>query len=121
MSTNPATPNAPNCNSSAGDREYYDPNPGQTIGAVASIPFLIGSIVVTCLISCLTGMFAKSQYASVGWGIWTIILFILFLVCCASCLKSSYDAYSNYTLIKDVSTGPNSRPCYSDKEKKTLA
>jgi hypothetical protein len=121
MSTPQIPNNPPNCNATVNDYEFYDPNSAETLGKVASIPFLIISVIVTIIVICCSGCITKSMYSTSGWTFWSVVLSILCVLCSISCAKSSIDLYSNVSYAKEVQTKPGSRPCISSKTKTVLA
>lgn len=120
MSTQQTPNNPPVCNTTVNDYEFYDPNSLDTLGKVASIPFLIGSVVITIIFMCCTGCITKSMYSTSGWTLWAIVLSIMCVICLLSCGKSTFDLYSNMSYVKEVQTKPGSRPCISSSTKTLL-
>lgn len=120
MSTQETQNNHPTCNTTISNYEFYDPNAVETLGKITSIPFLIGSIIVTIIITCCTGCITKSMYSTDGWTFWAIVLSVLCVLCLLSCGKSSIDLYSNMSYVKEVQTKPGSRPCISSSTKTLL-
>lgn len=131
------------CNVSVNSEEYYYDNLNITkkLGSALSIPFLMSSSfinIIFIIIFLVVGISSynshnknnlqSNQTSSVpkrGFfskiGNPSIIIAIIFVLCCTSSFIRTiigiYKAKANLNLVEK---NPNSRPCYSDKEKKII-
>lgn len=113
------------CNANVNGEEYYVSTEDalNTVGGIFSLPFIISSLLCSaCFMSVFiaigVSIYNTSEQKVTGGMIFAII-------CCLLCLSLFISNIINYSRAKSnitsITSNPNSRPCYSDKQQKLIS
>jgi hypothetical protein len=113
--------NAPVCNVSINGKEAYNPNASNIFSSAMSIPFLISSIVCSCILCTISGFISYTTYQDNQklsdenkHTFYFACCLILCLCCCSSSILNSINAYDDGKTVKNATDNEkNINPCWS--------
>ena len=112
------------CNTTVNSKEYYTDSGDalSAFGGALSIPFIISSLLCSCIITSLLTVLAYTFYS--GSKKMTSKVVITITCCIMFLLSTIYNIINYYKAthkIKKLTNNPNARPCYSESKKQIIS